>query len=309
MNQTLVKKKIIVICGPTGVGKTSFAIELAQKFNGEIIGADSMQIYKFMDIGTAKPEPLEQKLARHHLIDFLLPHKEFDAGKYIEMADNAINDIYSRSKLSIVVGGTGLYIKALIYGLFRDREIDRGVVNRLEGEIDTMGTFALHSRLATLDPEAAKRIHPNDGFRIVRALEVVEVTGEPISSFQSQHSFCSQRYTPLKIALHIDREKLYQRIEKRVDIMIEQGFVDEVKSLIGNGYGCELKSMQSIGYRHVCDFLNCKTSWEETIRLLKRDTRRYAKRQLTWFRQDKDITWLAPDEMGKAKELIEQFLN
>ncbi|MBF0211552.1 MAG: tRNA (adenosine(37)-N6)-dimethylallyltransferase MiaA, partial [Desulfamplus sp.] len=298
------KKKIVVICGPTGVGKTSFAIELAQRFNGEIVGADSMQIYKFMDIGTAKPDKIERSLAPHHVIDFLEPDKDFDAGKYIEKADEAINDIYSRSKIPIIAGGTGLYIKALIHGLFRDRTADTNIINRLEHEKDEKGSFFLHNRLTLLDPEAAKRIHPNDGFRIVRALEVVEVTGKPISSFQSQHSFCSQRYTPLKIALHIDREKLYQRIEKRVDIMVEQGFVDEVKSLIGNGYGCGLKSMQSIGYRHVCDFLNCKTSWEETIRLLKRDTRRYAKRQLTWFRQDKDIIWLSSNEMGKAKELI-----
>ncbi|MBF0228065.1 MAG: tRNA (adenosine(37)-N6)-dimethylallyltransferase MiaA [Desulfamplus sp.] len=339
------KKKIIVICGPTGIGKTGFAIELAKRFNGEIIGADSMQIYKYMDIGTAKPDKSERELAPHHLIDFLEPDEEFDAGKYMQAADAAINDIYYRSnftssnlalskvpipKIPIIVGGTGFYIKALLHGLFRDRTVDKEVIDKLEREKEEKGSFELHKRLSLLDPEAAKRIHPNDGFRVVRALEVVEVTGSPISEFQNQHGFASERYCTLKIALHIDRAKLYERIEKRVDMMIEQGFVDEVKSLISRGYGCDLKSMQSIGYRHICDFLNGHTlknstqrdlafesdngnlnpiSWEDTIRLLKRDTRRYAKRQLTWFRQDKDINWLEPNDINHAQELIKKFLN
>ncbi|MBF0411106.1 MAG: tRNA (adenosine(37)-N6)-dimethylallyltransferase MiaA [Desulfamplus sp.] len=303
------KNKIVIICGPTGIGKTGFAIEIARRFNGEIIGADSMQIYKYMDIGTAKPDKSERELAPHHLIDFLEPDKEFDVGKYMETADAAINDISSRSKLPIVVGGTGFYIKALVHGLFRDRTVDADVIKRLEQEKDEKGSHILHERLALLDPEAAQRIHPNDSFRIVRALEVVEVTGNPISAFQKQHGFSSQRYIPLKIALYMDREELYQRIEQRVDIMIEQGFVDEVKSLINKGYGCDLKSMQSIGYRHICDFLCNSISWDETIRTLKRDTRRYAKRQLTWFRQDTDMIWLALDKTYQAEELIKRFIE
>ncbi|MBF0302763.1 MAG: tRNA (adenosine(37)-N6)-dimethylallyltransferase MiaA [Desulfamplus sp.] len=303
------KNKIVIICGPTGIGKTGFAIEIARRFNGEIIGADSMQIYKYMDIGTAKPDKSERELAPHHLIDFLEPDKEFDVGKYMETADAAINDISSRSKLPIVVGGTGFYIKALVHGLFRDRTVDADVIKRLEQEKDEKGSHILHERLALLDPEAAQRIHPNDSFRIVRALEVVEVTGNPISAFQKQHGFSSQRYIPLKIALYMDREELYQRIEQRVDIMIEQGFVDEVKSLINRGYGCDLKSMQSIGYRHICDFLCNSISWDETIRTLKRDTRRYAKRQLTWFRQDTDMIWLALDKTYQAEELIKRFIE
>ena len=338
------KNKIIIICGPTGIGKTGFAIELAKRFNGEIIGADSMQIYKYMDIGTAKPDKSERELAPHHLIDFLEPDEEFDAGKYMQAADAAINDIYYRSnltssnlalskvpipKIPIIVGGTGFYIKALLHGLFRDRIVDKEVIDKLEREKEENGSFELHKRLSLLDPEAAKRIHPNDGFRVVRALEVVEVTGKPISNFQNQHGFSSERYFTLKIGLYMDRAKLYERIEKRVDIMIEQGFVDEVKSLINRGYSCNLKSMQSIGYRHICEFLHGQAlqndiqrdlgfesddgylrpiSWEETIRLLKRDTRRYAKRQLTWFRQDKDINWLEPHELDEAQELIKRFL-
>ncbi len=303
------KNKIVIICGPTGVGKTGFAIELAKRFNGEIIGADSMQIYKYMDIGTAKPNKIERELAKHHLIDFVEPDKEFDAGKYMKTADSAINDIYCRARLPIVVGGTGFYIKALLYGLFRDRRVNTDIINRLEQEIAQKGSEVLHQKLAIVDPEAAQRIHPNDGFRVVRALEVVEVTGKPISEFHNEHNFSSQRYTSLKIALHMDRAELYNRIEMRVNMMIEQGFVEEVKSLISRGYGCELKSMQSIGYRHICDFLSGNMPWDETIGLFKRDTRRYAKRQLTWFRQDKDIIWLTPDNSGEAEKLIKKFIQ
>ncbi|MBF0469553.1 MAG: tRNA (adenosine(37)-N6)-dimethylallyltransferase MiaA [Desulfamplus sp.] len=302
-------KKIIVVCGPTGIGKTGFAIELARRFNGEIIGADSMQIYKYMDIGTAKPDNAERELAPHHLIDFLEPDKEFDAGRYMEMADGAINDICSRSKIPVVAGGTGFYIKALLHGLFRDRNADVNVIARLEKEKEEKGSHFLHERLSILDPESAGRIHPNDGFRIVRALEVVEVTGSPISTFQNQHGFSSQRYNPLEIALCMDRSELYHRIEKRVDMMMEQGFVDEVEWLIGKGYGCDLKSMQSIGYRHVCDLLHDRASIDDTVRLLKRDTRRYAKRQLTWFRQDREAIWLSPQETGKAEEIIKEFIT
>ncbi|MBF0204539.1 MAG: tRNA (adenosine(37)-N6)-dimethylallyltransferase MiaA, partial [Desulfamplus sp.] len=232
------------------------------------------------------------------------------------------HDIYSRSddidsrsnftlpKIPIIVGGTGFYIKALLHGLFRDRNADPYVIERLEREKEQKGSQALHERLSLLDPESAHRIHPNDGFRIVRALEVVEVTGSPISAFQNDHGFSSQRYIPLKIGLYMERAELYQRIDKRVDIMMEQGFVKEVEWLIRRGYGCELKSMQSIGYRHICNFLNKETavSWDETIRLLKRDTRRYAKRQLTWFRQDKEIVWLDPHATNQAEELVKKFL-
>ncbi|MBF0232675.1 MAG: tRNA (adenosine(37)-N6)-dimethylallyltransferase MiaA [Desulfamplus sp.] len=302
-------KKIIIICGPTGIGKTGFAIELARRFNGEIIGADSMQIYKYMDIGTAKPDKAERELAPHHLVDFLEPDKEFDAGRYMEMADGVIDDICSRSKIPIVVGGTGLYIKALLHGLFRDRNADANVIARLEREKEEKGSHFLHERLSVLDPESANRIHPNDAFRIVRALEVVEVTGNPISTFQNKHGFSPQRYIPLKIALYMDRSELYRRIEKRVDMMMEQGFLDEVGWLIEKGYGCDLKSMQSIGYRHVCDLLYDRASLDDTVRLLKRDTRRYAKRQLTWFRQDMESIWLAPEAIDQAEEIIKHFLG
>lgn len=276
-----------------------------------------------MDIGTAKPDKAERDLAPHHLIDFLEPDEDFDAQRYMEAADAAINDIFARSKLPIIAGGTGFYIKALLHGLFRDRNADPDVLSRLEKEKGENGSQALHDRLRLLDPESAARIHPNDGFRIVRALEVVEVTGQPISTFQKQHGFASQRYAPIKIALCMDRAELYRRIDNRVDIMIEQGFVEEVRTLVNMGFTCELKSMQSIGYRHICDFLHGRVLsngipfvsddtdilWKETVRLLKRDTRRYAKRQLTWFRQDQEMVWLPPDATDQAQALITKFLN
>ncbi len=303
------KKKIIVICGPTGIGKTSFAIHLARKFNGEIIGADSMQIYKHMDIGTAKPTQEEQRMVPHHLIDFLEPDQEFDAGQYAGHADKIIKKLYSQSKLPIVAGGTGFYIKALIHGLFRERTADKNVIERLEKEKQETGNKLLHERLSQLDPESGLRIHPNDTFRVIRALEVLEVTGRTISSFQHQHAFAKERYISLKIGLHMERLLLYKRIEKRVDQMMAHNFVDEVKELIRGGYSCGLKSMHSIGYRHVCDFLNHGVPWDETVHLLKRDTRRYAKRQLTWFRNEKDIIWIEQGEMDKAEKLVSEFIQ
>ncbi|SLM30499.1 tRNA dimethylallyltransferase [Desulfamplus magnetovallimortis] len=301
-------KKIIIICGPTAVGKTSFAIHLAEKCNGEIIGADSMQIYKYMDIGTAKPDMDERQMVPHHLIDFLDPDKDFDAGQYVAHADSVIEELYSRSKVPVVVGGTGFYIKALMHGLFRERTADKSVLDRLEKEKEERGNLALYEKLAMLDPESALRIHPNDSFRVIRALEVLEVTGKTISSYQNQHGFTPQRYTALKICLNMERSLLYHRIEKRVDQMMSQDLVNEVRALLRMGYSCDLKAMQSIGYRHVCEYLNQGVSFDETVRLLKRDTRRYAKRQLTWFRNDRDIIWMEPWETKRAIEAISGFL-
>ncbi len=301
------KKKIIVICGPTGIGKTGFAIQLAKKFDTEIVGGDSMQIYRHMNIGTAKPDARERAMARHHMVDVADPDEDFDAARFAGMADKVIDDLDKQGKTAIVAGGTGFYLKALLHGLFRGRAADPEVVARLEAEAATGAD--LHGRLLGLDPESAARIHPNDLFRVVRALEVVETTGRPISSFQQDHGFVAERYRSLKFGLYMDREKLYQRIEKRVDIMLEQGLVDEVRGLLDRGYSPDLKSMQSIGYRHVCDCISGKFTYEETVRLLKRDTRRYAKRQFTWFRREKDMVWLEPGETERAENLVAEFLR
>ncbi len=302
------KKKIIVVCGPTGIGKTGFAIWLANTFDGEIVGADSMQIYRYMDIGTAKPDCYERKMAVHHMVDIIDPDEEFDAAKFADMADSSIAEIINKGRIPIVAGGTGFYIKALMHGLFRQgRAADRKIIKRLEIESEKKGSVYLHKKLKTIDPDSADKIHPNDSFRIIRALEVFESTGRTMNSYQKAHNFADNRYDALEFGLYMDRKKLYEKIDQRVEYMIENGLVEEVKELVKMGYSCRLKSMQSLGYRHVCDYLNKKTSFEETVSLLKRDTRRYAKRQFTWFGKDKKIIWLKPGERKKAEQFVMDF--
>ncbi len=304
------KKKIVVICGPTGIGKTGLAIWLANRFDGEIVGADSMQIYRYMDIGTAKPDEKERKSAVHHMINVVDPDEDFDAAKFAVMADVAVKEIAGKGKLPIVAGGTGLYIKALLHGLFRQgRAADKTIISKLEAELTEKGAVFLHQKLENVDKDAAERIHPNDSFRVIRALEVFQSTGRTLSSFQKEHKFAVNRYDALKLGLYMDRKQLYRRIEQRIDAMMEHGLIEEVKTLITMGYSCEFKSMQSLGYRHICDFFNKGISFEETVRLLKRDTRRYAKRQFTWFGKDKEIIWIKPGERGKAEQYIMKFLR
>ena len=302
-------KRIVVILGPTGIGKTAFAIRVARQFNGEIVGADSMQIYKHLTIGTAKPDPSELALARHHLIDFLEPEDEYDAGRFVRDADRAIKEIGSRGKVPVVAGGTGLYVRALLYGLFRTDSVCRETVERLNRDVIKKGRRYVHERLADVDPQAADRIHPNDTFRTIRALEVFLTTGEKISARQKAHNFNQPRYHALKIGLYLDREKLYERINRRVDIMLEQGLLSEVEQLIKDGYSLDLKSMQSIGYQQMGLFLKGEADWAEAVRLLKRDTRRYAKRQMTWFRKETDILWCRPDAYNEVKMKIKEFLT
>ncbi len=301
--------KIITICGPTGVGKTGFAIALANQFNGEIIGADSMQVYKYMDIGTAKPNVQERAMAVHHLVDFLDPKKEFDAGKFACMASDAINQVVAKGKLPIVAGGTGLYIRALLHGLFREASICKDTVARLEAELATEGGQALYERLQACDPKAAEKIHPHDGFRIIRALEVFETTGIPISGRQQAHNFQQDRYNSLTLGLHMDRETLYERINLRVDMMLDQGLLREVEDLVDQGYDLDLKPMQSIGYRHMGMFIKGEVDFEEAVRLLKRDTRRYAKRQFTWFRKEPGLVWVDPSDTKAAFKMVKEFLT
>lgn len=300
--------KIITICGPTGIGKTGFAIALARELNGEIVGADSMQIYKYMDVGTAKPDQKERQLAIHHLVDFLDPADNFDAKRFTALADQAISDIAKRGRVPVIAGGTGLYIRALLHGLFRGKPACPATLDKLNHSLKEKGAPALHEQLIKCDPKAAEKIHPNDGFRIVRALEVFLTTGAPISRCQKTHDFKSDRYQSLTFGLHMDRKQLYDRINQRVDIMMAQGLLDEVKTLVNQGYPLELKSMQSIGYRHMGMYLKGEVSLEEAVRLLKRDTRRYAKRQFTWFNKEKDLIWVRADDMEKAIETARDFL-
>ena len=240
--------KIVVICGPTGVGKTRFAIDLAMKYGGEIIGADSMQIYRYMDIGTAKPTAAERAAAAHHLVDCIDPAQNFSAADYAAMAHEMLAAMQARGVLPFVVGGTGLYIKALIYGLFDAPGGDGALRRKLRQEAEEIGAPVLHHRLARQDPQAADRIHPNDAMRIVRALEVLETTGRSISSQQRVHGFREPLVEALHIGLTLPREQLYERINQRVDAMLAEGLTDEVKRLLDRGYDPQLKSMQSLGY-------------------------------------------------------------
>ncbi len=302
------KPKVIVVCGPTGIGKTTVGIELAGKFGGEIISADSMQIYRHMDIGTAKPTPEELARIRHHMIDIVDPDEEFDAARFMSQGRDVITDLERRGCLSFVVGGTGLYIKALLHGMFQSRSGATAIRERLKKEAADFGSEVLYERLKHCDPESAGRLHPNDTYRIVRALEVFESTGKQIGEFHREHDFAEEPYQVLKIGLNLDRKILYARIDRRVDAMIAAGLVDEVRRLLELGYSADLKSMQSIGYRHIAEFISGRLTWEECVHTLKRDTRRYAKRQLTWFGADRTIAWQAPDRIKDIIALVVKFI-
>ena len=303
------KPKVIVICGATGIGKTSVGIALAQKFGAEIVSADSMQIYRYMDIGTAKPTPAELAQAPHHMIDIVDPAENYDAVLFSKQARDRIAEIIGRGRIPFIVGGTGLYIKALLHGLFQTEPVDHRIRDRLRKDAEQNGSTALYQRLQQLDPDTADRLHPNDSYRIIRALETIESTGKSISELHRKHGFEDDPFDALKIGLQMDRQNLYDRIDLRVDLMIEAGLVDEVKKLLEMGYTAELKSMQSIGYRHVAEFLEEKLPWDECLRTLKRDTRRFAKRQFTWFGADQQIRWYAPDQPNEIAGLVEGFLK
>jgi tRNA dimethylallyltransferase len=303
------KPKVIVICGPTGIGKTAVGIKLAGTFGGEIISADSMQIYRHMDIGTAKPTPEELAQITHYMIDIVNPDEDYDAVQFSKQARDRITEILNRGLIPFIVGGTGLYIKSLLHGLFQSKPVDPQIRNRLNQEAEENGSGFLFERLRKIDPAAADRIHPNDSYRIIRALETIESSGKTISEYHQNHGFEDEPFNALKIGLRIDREKLYERIDQRVDLMIQTGLVEEVKKLFTMGYSAELKSMQSIGYRHVVGFLEEKLLWDECVRTLKRDTRRFAKRQFTWFGADRQNYWYEPDQLNEIVRLAEGFLE
>ena len=303
------KGKIVILTGSTGVGKTALSLSLAQVFNAEIVNADSMQIYRYMDIGTAKPPPEERAIVPHHLIDIKYPDEDYDVSQFKADADRIIKDILTRGKQVLVVGGTMLYLKILIHGIFPAPPVDMALRQRLNQLAKERGREYLHQRLTKIDPEAAKRIKPRDIVRLIRAIEVYELTGKPISWHQKQHHFGKQDYECLKICLYHPREILYRHIENRVEEMFKQGLVEEVEKLLKMGYKTSLKPMQAIGYRHVIVYLEGKHTLEEAKFLIKRDTRRYAKRQLSWFRQEKNIAWYLPQEKERIKSAISQFLE
>lgn len=303
------KPNVVVICGPTALGKTAVAIDLAGQFATEIISADSMQVYRFMDIGTAKPTPDEQTLVPHHMIDIVDPDESFDAQQFATMARKKILDLQRAGVTPLVVGGTGFYIKALVHGLFGVEATDFKVRARLKKEVETHGSHQIHKRLKDCDPDSAERIHPNDVYRIIRALEICELTGRAVSDLHRAHRFKDEPFRVLKIGLYMERERLYDRIDQRVDDMVKAGLVDEVNMLLDRGYSLDLKSMQSIGYRHMTDFIEGRLPWEKTLSTLKRDTRRYAKRQIAWFKSDAEVVWSTKEQITDIRQTIKKFLQ
>lgn len=286
------KPKIIIILGPTASGKTELAVRLAERFDGEIVNADSMQVYRGMDIGTAKPSPELRGRVPHHLIDIIDPDADFSASDFRREAARAIADIHDRGKRAFVVGGTGLYVKALLKGLVDSPSGAEEIRLELQEEARQVGGEELLRRLAEVDPETAGRLHPNDQVRIIRALEVYLQTGRPISSFREEHGFAGDYYDYLKIGISVERGELYRRIEERVERMMAEGLPEEVRGLLGRGYEAGLKPFRAIGYKEICAFLAGAYTLDDAVRLIKRDSRRYAKRQFTWFNSDDEIYWV-----------------
>ena len=284
--------RLICLLGPTAVGKTEIAIQLAQRLNAEIISVDSRQIYRQMDIGTAKPTSQEQQAARHHLIDCVDISQPFSVADYQSLADTIITDIQDRGKRVLLVGGAGLYFRAVVDGLFEGPGADPSLRKRLEVEAAQHGVDALHNRLRTCDPESADRIHPNNVVRVIRALEVYELTGTPMSELQQQWHPEKQRYPFIAFGLTMPRALLYRRIEQRVDVMLANGLIAEVESLLAAGYARDSVALQSFGYRELIAYLDGNCTYMEAVSQLKQNTRRFAKRQLTWFRKDTRIEWL-----------------
>lgn len=286
------RHKVLIIVGPTASGKTDLAVRLAEQLGGEIVNADSMQVYRGMDIGTAKPSPELRKRVPHHLIDIREPDMDFSASDFRQEAARAIADIAGRGKRPIIVGGTGLYIRALLRGLVDSPSGAGKVRGELEEEAGARGGEEMLEELALVDPVTAARLHPHDLVRIIRALEVYRLTGVPISRQRLAHGFREDHYLPLKIGLSVERAELYDRINRRVERMMAEGLVDEVRALLERGFAPALKSMRSIGYRQICGYLTGEYPLEEAVRLIKRDSRRYAKRQTTWFKGDNEIYWV-----------------
>ncbi len=317
---------VLVILGPTGVGKTGLSLDLAERIGGEIVSADARQAVRTMDIGTAKPSKAERERVPHHLIDIVDPDEKLTAGEYARQAGEAIRAIRERGKRPVVVGGSGLYIRALTDGLFEEAESDGlriervgggnpqsairnspsadEIRKRLKARAAQEGSLGLHEELSRVDPSAAARIHPNDLHRIVRALEVFESTGQRISELQRTSRQPFGGFEPMMVGLGLDRAALHRRIEERVDAMIAQGLVEEVKGLLDRGYSPDLNALKSVGYQEVFPYLEGRQTLSTTIEAIKQNTRRYAKRQMTWFRRDGRIWWL--DGSEDRKQLVDR---
>ena len=300
------KKKLLILTGPTAVGKTSLSVKAAKRFGGEIISADSMQVYRGMDIGSAKVTREEMDGVPHHLIDVLDPGEAFHVVRFKEMAEAVLEGIYERGRLPILTGGTGFYIQALLYDIdFTENDADPSYREGLEALARTRGASYLHGLLRERDPGAAKEIHENNVKRVIRALEFYEKTGKPISGHNKTEREKASPYRFAYVVLNRDRAELYRRIDLRVDAMLEGGLLDEVKRLKAMGLTKDMVSMQGLGYKELLSYLDGDTDYAEAVRVLKRDTRHFAKRQLTWFKRERQTDWLSLDEKTEEEALKE----
>lgn len=303
-------KPMVILTGPTAVGKTELSIGLAQAIDGEIISADSMQVYKKMNIGTAKIRPEEMKGVPHYLIDELDPAEEFHVERFQRMAKDALKKIYAKGKVPLIVGGTGFYIQSLLYDIdFTKEESDHRYRESLICKAETEGKEVLHKMLFEIDPVSAGKIHKNNVKRVIRALEFYKMNGYPISKHNEEEAGKQSPYNFAYFVLNDKREILYERINQRVDLMVQEGLIEEVKNLKQEGYEKSMVSMQGIGYRQVFDYLEGNMSLEETIEKIKKDTRHFAKRQLTWFGREKEVTMIDKSQYQSEKEILQDILK
>jgi tRNA dimethylallyltransferase len=302
-------QKLLILTGPTGIGKTKISIELAKELNGEVISADSMQIYKYMDIGSAKVKNEEMMGVPHHLIDIVDPDTNFSVSDYKILAENAIMKISKKNKLPIVVGGTGLYINSLIYDYgFTEAQIDEGYRLQLENIAELKSKDYLHEMLKDIDKTSYDKLFPNDLKRVIRALEVYKLTGKPISSF-NKVNLLEEKYDVFYFVLTMKREVLYERINKRVEKMLDEGLLLEVTKLKDKGYTSDMQSMKGIGYKELLYYLEGKISFESAVDIIKQGSRNYAKRQLTWFRKEKKAIWIDKDDFENEEEIVVNIIN
>jgi tRNA dimethylallyltransferase len=302
------KIPLIVICSPTATGKSHLALQLAQSAGAEILNADSLQVYRYMDIGTAKPTRKEREKVAHHLIDVVNPDEEYNAAVYSEQARAIIENLAREGKPVFVVGGTGLYIRALLQGIIATPPVDENIRKYYKELRDRHGREYVFGLLQKRDPQAALHINPNDSVRVIRALEVLDQSGQSIIALQQKHLFADCPYSVCKIGLRVERDELKKRINLRTSQMVETGLLDEVRGLLAKGYSEKLKPLQSLGYKQMIDFIGKRQSWEQTLDSINRETWQYAKRQMTWFGADKTISWFRPDETEEIKIKIEDFL-
>jgi tRNA dimethylallyltransferase len=307
------KQKIIVLAGPTAIGKTELSLAVAEEFACEIISMDSMQIYKYMDIGTAKPTMEERRRVPHHLLDFVDPAEAYNVGCYVSDARRVIREVAGRKRLPMLVGGTGMYMTRLLGGIFELPDVPQEIRSNVQNILQKKGNVFLHAELEKIDPQSAARIHPHDSQRLTRAMEIWQATGiswsRHLEMEQEARAKQGDCFDVMKIGLNCDRTILYDRINQRVKIMVEQGILQEVENLLALGYSRALNPMQSIGYKHMVNYIDKIWQWDESLAYLARDTRRYAKRQLTWFGRDEEINWFRPDDIEAVRSMLDEFVR